>query len=474
MLSRILNFIEVSDQKINEIQVRFNKLSDIFNRYDIAQCELELLDDTDHTGDWELFENQYYQVEAKFNELLHPIVDSPPRVNSPSGISEHSNSVHSGTSHIKLPTIALPTFEGDTCSWLHFRDTFEALVVNNSTLSNVQRFHYLIASLKNEAKDLISNLQITNENFLVAWQLVTQRYNNTKLIAMMHAKHLCQMSQVKKGDASSLRKLINHVSSHTNFLQALTLNVPTQDLLLNHLIITTIDSNTQREWELLTASRTDVPTTAELIAFVKSRCKALELLQTTQALKAGTPAPRSSHSAGTKVSKPFYSNVATQLQFPLCNGSHRLYQCDSFLKMQMKQRFNYVKQSGLCLSCLQLSTKTHTCSKCVCRQCHNNHHTLLHMSRQNQSVNNRRPGTNQSAGAQGNSTAGVNTYCLFKGKPRNLILLATAIVEIQSKSGQYVPCRALFDSASQSHFITERCVQRLRLTRTQTHIHTGH
>jgi len=36
MLSRIQNFIEVGDQKINEIQVRFNKLVDIFNRYDIA------------------------------------------------------------------------------------------------------------------------------------------------------------------------------------------------------------------------------------------------------------------------------------------------------------------------------------------------------------------------------------------------------------------------------------------------------
>jgi hypothetical protein len=41
-------------------------------------------------------------------------------------------------------------------------DTFEALIVNNTTLSNVQKFHYLIASLKNEAKNLISNLQITN------------------------------------------------------------------------------------------------------------------------------------------------------------------------------------------------------------------------------------------------------------------------------------------------------------------------
>ena len=129
---------------------------------------MELLGDTDHTSDRELFEIEYYQVEAKFNELLHPVVDSPPRVNSPSSISEHGNSVHSSISHIRLPTIALPTFEGDTCSWLHFRNTFEALVVNNTILSNVQRFHYLIASLKNEAKDLISNLQITNENFLIA------------------------------------------------------------------------------------------------------------------------------------------------------------------------------------------------------------------------------------------------------------------------------------------------------------------
>jgi len=57
----------------------------------------------------------------------------------------------------------------------------------------------------------------------------------------------------------------------------------------------------------------------------------------------------------------------------------------------------------------------------------------------------------------------------LKGKPRNHILLATAIVEVRNKSGQYVPCRALLDSGSQSHFITERCVQRLRLPRTQTH-----
>jgi hypothetical protein len=36
MLSRIQTFIEVGDQKLNNIQVRLKKLPDIFNRYDTA------------------------------------------------------------------------------------------------------------------------------------------------------------------------------------------------------------------------------------------------------------------------------------------------------------------------------------------------------------------------------------------------------------------------------------------------------
>jgi len=55
----------------------------------------------------------------------------------------------------------------------------------------------------------------------------------------------------------------------------------------------------------------------------------------------------------------------------------------------------------------------------------------------------------------------TSTY-YTKDKPRNQILLATVIVEVQNKFGQYLPCRALLDSASQSHFLTEKCVQLLR------------
>jgi hypothetical protein len=98
---------------------------------------------------------------------------------------------------------------------------------------------------------------------------------------MMHAKHLCQMLQVKQGNASSLRQLINHVSSHMNALQALSLNVPVQDLMLNHLMLAKLDNDTHQQWELNTASRAETPTTAEFITFLEARCRALELIQNT-------------------------------------------------------------------------------------------------------------------------------------------------------------------------------------------------
>jgi len=142
----------------------------------------------------------------------------------------------------------------------------------------------------------------------------------------------------------------------------------------------------------------------------------------------------------------------------------------TFIKMQPKQRLNCAKQIKLCFSCLQLFIKAHKCSKQLCRQCHKRHHTLRHIDKQNQ-TNDKGSTTNNkhSANAKGTTTAEVNTYCSLKSKPRNHILPATVIVDVKSKSGQYVPCRALLDSGSQSHFVTERCVQRLRLSRTQTH-----
>jgi hypothetical protein len=169
-LTRMQTFIETGDRKLNNIEVRFEELPNIFNKFKGAQSELELLDDADHSSEREVFENQYFEVTAKFNELLHPVVNQlRSRHSSRSSSSKSRNTSprsHANSTHITLPVISLPAFDGDSCIWLQCRDSFRALIVNNTTLSNVQKFYYLIASLKNGAKDLISNLQILKKTFL--------------------------------------------------------------------------------------------------------------------------------------------------------------------------------------------------------------------------------------------------------------------------------------------------------------------
>jgi len=65
-----------------------------------------------------------------------------------------------------------------------------------------------------------------------------------------------------------------------NILQALTLNVPRQDLMLNHLMSATIAPDMQLVRELNNESRAETPK-AELITFLESRCIAYDTLQTT-------------------------------------------------------------------------------------------------------------------------------------------------------------------------------------------------
>jgi len=80
-----------------------------------------------------------------------------------------------------------------------------------------------------------------------------------------------------------------------NALQALSLNVLVQDLILKHLILATIDHKSQREVELISATSTETPTTVDLVTFLESRCRALKRLQMTQSLKMVAVTSRSSH-----------------------------------------------------------------------------------------------------------------------------------------------------------------------------------
>jgi hypothetical protein len=65
MLTRMQNFTETGDHKLNEIKVRYEELPRILNKFETAQNELECSDDKDHSSNRQKFEYQYYQVKTK-------------------------------------------------------------------------------------------------------------------------------------------------------------------------------------------------------------------------------------------------------------------------------------------------------------------------------------------------------------------------------------------------------------------------
>lgn len=101
--------------------------------------------------------------------------------------------------NIKLPDINLPVFDGAIQNWLEFRDIFDSLIHKNEYLSDIQRFHYLRISVKNEPAQLISTLEFSASNYKLAWELLGKRFDNDKMLIQNHIRIIFNIEQsVKK------------------------------------------------------------------------------------------------------------------------------------------------------------------------------------------------------------------------------------------------------------------------------------
>ncbi|XP_049290020.1 uncharacterized protein LOC125767458 [Anopheles funestus] len=153
------------------------------------------------------------------------------RVHVPRSISSTPNAGPSPLVGIKLPTIALPEYDGDYMQWLTYRDTFEGLIHDNPELPPIQKFHYLRASLKGEAAKVIESITISAANYEIAWKILTERYSNEYLLKKRHLQALFGMATMKRESASTLHHLVDEFERHKKTL--------------NHLVRALLDSASQ-------------------------------------------------------------------------------------------------------------------------------------------------------------------------------------------------------------------------------------
>jgi len=82
------------------------------------------------TSKWLLSDSKpILYAEAKFTELLHPVVSTPRSGSNSDNGSQRTWSKVSSNSHTRLPVISLPIFSGNVCDWPHSRDTSNTCII---------------------------------------------------------------------------------------------------------------------------------------------------------------------------------------------------------------------------------------------------------------------------------------------------------------------------------------------------------
>ncbi|XP_028171679.1 uncharacterized protein LOC114360986 isoform X2 [Ostrinia furnacalis] len=433
-----------------ELKNRLKVIDDAYEDFNKLQTEIELLSDDSEKefAEREQFENLYYENSAYARSVL----ENPLTVDDqaePGSSAKHD--------FFRLPDINPPSFDGDFQHWLEFRDMYISLIHNNDRINEISKFHYLRASLKGSASSVIQSLEFTACNYKIAWQLLTERYDNNKILITNHIQALFNVEQVQKDSSKSLRNLIDVTNKNLRALSALGQPTDQWDILIIFMMAKKLDFLSNRQWEEYKNTLTEQPTLKQFCIFLNNRAELLETLHSNKTINKNT-----NTDTITQKSRSFAivtENTNRKPMCPLCKQEHYLFNCQTFRTLDVDTRNTKVASwNNVCKNCLRTGHQSKQCRLTHCKYCNLKHNTLLHKDLDKGKSNNVE-----------NVVLSTNAYHLSSSPAKaSHVLLSTALVEVVGRDGRVHNARVLLDNGSTSNFVTSELCEKLGLPRRVT------
>lgn len=469
VFSTFLNKLQdstVSPSQVMELQLRVNKLEDLYNEFNEIQLQLECMCEIDAEAlERTSIESQYYELVAQAKVMLNKY--------SKSEQEEIKSTTSSKRQFIKLPTIQLPKFSGSYNSWLEFRDTFTSLIHGNDDIDEINKFHYLRSSLTESAAIVIQSIEFSAQNYNMAWELLCERFDNERLLIENHVTALFNIESITKESSTALKSIVDNVNKNIRALKTLGEPVDSWDTLLIYIIRQKLDTKTFREWEEYKGriDKSKRITFDQFIEFMRNRAELIETLE------------KSRHSTNTHTNtkqntkiKSFVTteNISSSLSrsCPKCKSDHNLNSCPQFLSLSVNDRMSLLPGYKLCYNCLRHGHYPSNCKKSGCKICKRKHHTLIHNS-DYKPVSSKSPGTTDKASAESSSSADTNNNnhvalsanisAQSHTSSTGNILLSTALIRCYDVNNEEHIARALLDSGSSACLMTENLFNKLQL-----------
>lgn len=392
-----------------------------------------------------VYEDRYTRYENQFHELKKAL----------------NTKMWSGAHREKTtPKLDIPVFNGNYNQWVPFKDLFTEAIHNNNSLSSAQKMQFLKSKVQGEAERLIQHLQISSDNYLVCWDILNHRYNNEKLIFTSHMNMLFNLPNMQQQSAAQIKK-IHDVSIECLYaIKNLGVDVDTWDPILVHILSQKLDADTHSEYNDSLKNCRKLPILKDLLDFLEAKFTSWETSRRKQENNQKPNTSSGQHQNSSYSKKQYSSNQATSnkkmtksfhastFRCPLCDGEHGMYNCAKFLEMPNHIKLSTVNKMNICVNCL-FSHNGKTCTSTYrCRNCAGQHNTLMH-----------------EACTKNKTEKQTNSSHVSKDDDTSEILLATAVVNIETADGTQIKLRALIDQGSQISLITEHAAQLLGVKR---------
>ncbi|XP_065356196.1 uncharacterized protein LOC135950589 [Calliphora vicina] len=428
------------------------------------------------------------------------ILDSFPAKDSP--ISQTEAPTTSYIPNISLPPCDTEVFYGDYVSWPSFRDMFSALYGNNPRLTNIEKLCHLLKKTQGEAHDILKTCPLNNHGFEMAWQNLVDRYENKRVLINAQLKILFNLSPVTKESGPNIKRIQRTINDCVTNLTLLDIRTDNWDVIFVFVCSISLPDLTLNLWEQSLRDSSDLPTWKQMDAFLTARYQTLESVTDIRSSMSNNHSTttrknnpnKKSHSFESRKLHNYQTNVTSNppRKCTLCELSHPLRLCPTFLKMTVEERSDVVKREKRCFNCLATSHSIKQCqSQYVCTLCKKKHNSLLHRSDTPNTPAQKQPShltatTTPNSNNQDNSRVS-NTYHTPKplletptsshqiaSKPRQVfatklqstlthsIVLGTALVDICIQNTRCT-VRALIDTASEATFISKRLQTKLSL-----------
>ena len=295
-----------------------------------------------------------------------------------SGQSSHNQSMelsHSsvGTVGIRMPKISLPRFNREVTKFPTFWQSFDCAVYQNPGVSSVQKFSYLLSLLDGQAFPALQGLEITEENYEHAIEILNSRFGNKQQIINEHMSALLRLQSHPNEKVSHLRYILDSIIIHVRGLDSLGMPSERYDSLLIPIVMNRMPKEiTSRVARKISQ---EIWSIEEILDIIRNEVEAREF---SKKIAAPKPMERPVPPRPSQIQGTTQSFITKEAKGPplcvLCKEGHLSLNCSKIT--DSKERKARILESRVCFCCLRPGHQAKTCDK-KCRKCGGHHHQTI-------------------------------------------------------------------------------------------------